>query len=274
MSETPPSQVSPGPGSPGSDVLDGASRAAAMFTPTAAMDPLERALSYPYAAPAHSYIYREGAAHPARIGSAERADRIPVLACGSNRAPAQLGRKFAGIDGAVVPVERVFLADFDSVYAAHVSGYGAIAATLQHSPGCRVELFVTWLAESLMPRMHATEGRGHFYDFVRLEGLDLESEGGDRLDAAFAYNFRGGCLNLGGAETAVAAVPAEGRRYRALDERAVQEEVRRKIEPRMAFEDFVLEAVRDPERRLAREARLGVDAIPFRWPSARVIAAA
>jgi len=243
-----------------------------MFTPPAAMDPLERALSYPYAAPAHSYLFRGGEAQRATIGPAERAGRIPVLACGSNRAPAQLARKFAGIEGAFVPVERVFRADFDSVYAAHISGYGAIAATLQHSAGCRVELFITWLAESLMPRMHATEGRGHFYDFVRLDGLDLASEGGDSFASAFAYNFRGGCLNLDGAEAALAAVPARGRRFRALDERAVQDAVRRKLEPELPFDDFVLSAVRDSAKRLAREARLCADALAFRWPSADVVA--
>jgi hypothetical protein len=172
-------------------------RAAAMVTPHAAMDPLERALSYPYAAPAHSYLFRGGEAVPAAIGASDRAGRIPVLACGSNRAPAQLKRKFAGMAGAVIAAERVFLADFDSVYAAHISGYGAIAATLQHSPGTRVELFITWLPEALMGRMHATEGRGAFYDYVRLDGLALESEGGDRFGHAYAYAFRGGCLLAG-----------------------------------------------------------------------------
>ena len=244
-----------------------------MFTPPAAMDPLERALSYPYEAPAHSYIFREGIAERAEIAAADRAGRLPVLACGSNRAPAQLARKFSGIAGVVVPVERVFLADFDSVYAAHISGYGAIAATLQHSPGCRVELFVTWLAENLMPQMHRTEGRGHFYDFVRLDGLDLEGEGSRRFESAYAYNFRGGCLNLGGSEAAIAAVTARGRRYPALTEAEVQEQVRRKIEPKAAFAEFVLAAVRDPDTRLAREDRLCADAIPFRWPAAEVIAA-
>ncbi|HEY7610239.1 MAG TPA: hypothetical protein VIF14_13475 [Alphaproteobacteria bacterium] len=247
-------------------------RAAAMVTPPAAMDPLERALSYPYSAPAHSYVFRGGVAVPAAICAADRAGRIPVLACGSNRAPAQLKRKFAAVPDALIPVERVFLADFDSVYAAHISGYGAIAATLQHCPGCSVELFITWLPESLMPRMHATEGRGTFYDYVRLEGIALAGEGGVRFDSAYAYAFRGGCLNLGGAEAAVAAVPAAGRRFRALTEEEVQAAAQAKLGESGQLADFVLAAVHDQAVRLAREARLCADAIPFAWPRSVVIA--
>jgi hypothetical protein len=246
-------------------------RAAAMITPPAAMDPLERALSYPYEAPARSYLFRNGVAAPAIIGAADRAGRIPVLACGSNRAPSQLKRKFAATPEALIPVERVFLADFDSVYAAHISGYGAIAATLQHSPGTRVELFITWLPEALMPRMHATEGRGAFYDYVRLDGVALENESGERFDRAYAYSFRGGCLNLGGAPAAVAAVPAAGRRFEALTEAEVQAEAQAKLGERGPLADFVLAAVHDQAVRRAREARLCNDAIPIAWPGLTLV---
>lgn len=247
-------------------------RAAAMVTPHAAMDPLERALSYPYEVPAHSYLFRGGEAVPAAIGPRERTGRIPLLACGSNRAPAQLARKFAALPGVVIPVERVFLADFDSVYAAHISGYGAIAATLQHSPGTRVELFITWLSEALMPRMHATEGRGAFYDYVRLDGLALESEGGERFDRAYAYAFRGGCFAIGGSPAALAAVPAEHRRFRALTQAEAQAAAQVKLGDTGRLEDFVLAAVHDQAVRLAREARLCGDALPFAWPSVAVVA--
>lgn len=247
-------------------------RAAAMVTPHAAMDPLERALSYPYEAPAHSYLFRNGEAVPAAIGPRDREGRIPVLACGSNRAPAQLARKFAAMPDAIVPVERVFLADFDSVYAAHISGYGSIAATLQHSPGTSVELFVTWLDEALMPRMHATEGRGTFYDYVRLDGIALESEAGGRFDRAYAYAFRGGCLNFGGSPAALAAVPAERRRFRALTEAEAQAAAQAKLGESGPLDAFVLAAVHDQAVRLAREARLCEGALPFSWAGTSVVA--
>jgi hypothetical protein len=246
-------------------------RAVAMVTPHAAMDPLERALSYPYEAPAHSYLFRGGEAVRAVIGASEREGRIPVLACGSNRAPAQLKGKFDKTPEALIPVERVFLADFDSVYAAHISRYGAIAATLQHCPGVRVELFITWLPEALMPRMHDTEGRGASYDYVRLDGLALESETGERFDHAYGYSFYGGCLNLDGAEAAVAAVPAQDRRLRALTEAEVQAAAQAKLGESGPLKDFVLAAVHDQGVRRMRVARLCEDALPFAWPKATVI---
>ncbi len=248
-------------------------RAGAMWTPPADMDPLERALSYPYETPAHSYLFRNGAAAAALIGAADRDGRIPVLACGSNRAPAQLARKFAEFPDAAIPVERVTLQDFDAVYAAHISGYGAIAATLQHCPGCAVELFVTWLPEQVMDRMHASEGRGIFYDYVRLDGVALVDEGGAAVAPVYAYAFRGGCLNLDGAPAAVAAVPARNRRFRALDQRAVQDAVRVKLGDPRPLPDFVLAAIADRAERLAREARLCADALPFAWTRAAVIPA-
>jgi len=243
-----------------------------MVTPRAVMDPLERALAYPYEAPAHSYLFRGGEAVQSAIGPREREGRIPVLACGSNRTPAPLKRKFAGEADAAIAVERVFLADFDSVYAAHISGYGSIAATLQHCPGTRVELFVTWLPEALMARMHATEGRGAFYDYVRLDGIALESESGERFDHAYAYAFHAGCLALGGSMAALAGVPAERRRFKALTEADVQAAAQAKLGENGPLEAFVLAAVHDQAVRLAREARLCADAIPFAWRRTTVIA--
>ena len=52
----------------------------------------------------------------------------PVLAVGSNAAPAQLERKFPlemFPDGVVIPVLRCVLPDFDVVYAPLISSYGS-----------------------------------------------------------------------------------------------------------------------------------------------------
>ena len=52
----------------------------------------------------------------------------PVLAVGSNAAPAQLARKFPPHlfpDGVVIPVLRCVLPDFDVVYAPLISSYGS-----------------------------------------------------------------------------------------------------------------------------------------------------
>lgn len=52
----------------------------------------------------------------------------PVLAVGSNAAPAQLARKFPPEmfpEGVVIPVLRCVLPDFDVVYAPLISSYGS-----------------------------------------------------------------------------------------------------------------------------------------------------
>lgn len=51
----------------------------------------------------------------------------PVLAVGSNAAPAQLARKFPAdmLPEVVIPVLRCVLPDFDVVYAPLISSYGS-----------------------------------------------------------------------------------------------------------------------------------------------------
>src|SRR3546814_20218599 len=70
---------------------------------------LRLAKGYPYAAPAGSYLYRDGASKPLE-GSLDpdlMAGRVPVIAPGSNRAPEQLHRKFGHLAGAAsaIPVQ-------------------------------------------------------------------------------------------------------------------------------------------------------------------------
>ena len=66
----------------------------------------------------------------------DREARTPVLAYGSNAAPEVLSRKLALSDQPVLVVPAR-LREFDVVYSAHISPYGAVPATLQRSPGPR-----------------------------------------------------------------------------------------------------------------------------------------
>ena len=83
------------------------------------IDPAVVALAsgYPYAFPACSYLFRDGAQHPLPAGlPALLADRVPVIACGSNRAPEQLARKFGDWPHPLaIPVLCGRLAGFDVV---------------------------------------------------------------------------------------------------------------------------------------------------------------
>ncbi|MEK9725390.1 MAG: hypothetical protein VW405_18185 [Rhodospirillaceae bacterium] len=78
---------------------------------------------------------------------------------------------------------RVALVGFDSVYSPHIASYGAIAATLQEAPGVTVTLFVTWLKEAQLVRMHETEVAAADYGFGRLGGVGVAVERGPALDA-------------------------------------------------------------------------------------------
>ncbi len=86
---------------------------------------LKRALEYPYATPDRSYLYRDGDAHELPEDGPDLTGRTPLLSYGANAAPEVLARKLA-------PVAVAARAgDFDVVYSAHVSPYGAVPATLR-----------------------------------------------------------------------------------------------------------------------------------------------
>jgi len=244
-----------------------------MFTPPSDLDPVERAMTYPYHIPDCSYLLRDGGWEPAQIGPRETAGRIPVIATGSNRSPEQLARKYADFETATIPVQRAWLGDFDVVFAAHITGYGSISANLLPSPGVRVDLSVTWLSDDQMARMHATEGRGHSYDYSALSGLALETEGGPVLDNAFAYIHRGGALTVDGALRGIAEIGAEGRSYPSWLQPQAIAEAHRRLAHDGTVEAFIHENIADRDLRFAREAVLQEDAVGFAWAQSQVVEA-
>jgi len=232
---------------------------------------LRLALAYPFPAPDHAYVYDGGAVH--RLdGAPETTGRHPVIACGSNRSPEQLHRKFGHLgNAATIPVQRAWLADFDIVYAAHITAYGSIAATLQHVAGTVVQVSVTWLSEPQLDVMHATESRGRNYDYARLDGLAIELDCGRRLDRAFAYVNRFGGLVHDGAPVGVREAAARNRPHPAMTQPEIQAAVHRRVAPERDFRAFVLENAGDAKLRQARARALQADAIPFAWPAISVI---
>ncbi|MBK1670299.1 hypothetical protein CKO28_19935 [Rhodovibrio sodomensis] len=239
---------------------------------------LEIAKGYPYDAPAQSYLFRDGRAHPlSDAGPADRSaaglwtGRWAVLGHGSNRAPGQLARKFAHFAGAAseIPVTYVWLDGYDVVYSAHVTAYGAIASNLTYAPGCRVRVALTWLTAPQLARMHETEGA---YAFGRLDGVRIQTEAGP--DAAHTdihmYLSDHGCLLHDGAPVGIESVRAEGRPHRALDQPRVQQLVRDKLARQLDVEDdldsFILHAVADPNTRMHRIRALADHAQPSHVP--------
>jgi hypothetical protein len=224
---------------------------------------LALAKSYPYDAPGGSYLFADGVA--CALTGIGYGDRVPVIAHGSNRAPEQLRRKFGA--AAWIPVTIGWLADYDVVYSAHITQYGAVASTLQHAPGARVRLSITWLNESQLARMHETEGPTN-YTFGRLNDIELRLEAGPggRCGEAFVYLGRNGCLDLDGGPIGLAATQADGRPNHARHQQEALEMVRDRHRRDMALDAMILEAVREPEWRRALVTEMKARAVAAEAP--------
>jgi hypothetical protein len=196
---------------------------------------LKRALEYPYAVPEDSYLYREGTAEELPDGL-DLGDRAPLLAYGANAAPEALAYKLASLPGEEMPVLRADLEGFDVVYSAHVSPYGAVPATLRESPGTTAPVFVVFPSPGQLELLTAYELN---YDLVTLGGVSCRLEDGTAVGELAAYRSIHGCLSVGGGEVALAAVRSAGRSLPELDEPAVLERVRARLEPELTLEEFV-----------------------------------
>jgi hypothetical protein len=224
---------------------------------------LALAKSYPYDAPGGSYLFADGVA--CALSGIGYVDRVPVIAHGSNRAPEQLRRKFG--TAAQIPVTIGWLADYDVVYSAHITQYGAVASTLQHAPGVRVRLSITWLNESQLARMHETEGPTN-YTFGRLNDIELRLEAGPggRCGEAFVYLGRNGCLDLDGGPIGLAATQADGRPHHARHQEEALALVRERHKQDMTLDAMILEAVREPEWRMALVTEMKARAVAAEAP--------
>jgi hypothetical protein len=218
------------------------------------------AKSYPFPRHDHCYVFEGGkAVRLAPDAACDTAGRTPVLAAGSNQSHEQLARKYAGHAGAI-PVWRGRLHDFDVVYAAKFTGYGSVPATFQHSPGTAVTVFVQWLTEAQLARMHETEGG---YDYDRLTGIRVALDRGGELTEAFAYSSSTGAFADDGGAVAIAEIAAEGRRFAAKSQIEILGVVRDRFAPGMALDDFIAQNLSDAALRLALARRLADEALPL-----------
>lgn len=215
-------------------------------------DVVERALGYPYRAPAEPFIQLgHQTLNPAAL-EIDRDSRTPVLAYGSNAAPRVLSRKLALSDQPVLVVPAR-LCEFDVVYSAHISPYGAVPATLQRSPGTEVRVHVIYMTDAQIGVISATEPN---YEPRLLEDIECRLEDGEELTEVSAYISRHGCLLVAGSEVALTAVAASGRALTAISEPEAMEWVRSTLCPDESLEAFVLANVTDPTLSQARTAQL------------------
>ena len=231
-------------------------------------DTLHRALSYPYKIPTNSYIVYEGE-HQELAPCAPMPDvsgRCPILAVGSNQSPEQLIRKFNGSNLGPIPVIRARLKDFDIVYSPHVASYGSIPATLRHSPGTRVTLFVNWLTPAQVVRMHETEIPAGNYHFGELDAIELQLDFGPAMTSAYVYSSRRGSLTRDGFPVALAAVRAENRIWPSLSQEGIQNHARDITAAGQPLEAFIRVAIEDVSARQERTRALMSDGLPFNYP--------
>lgn len=233
---------------------------------------LALARSYPFAAPGGCYLFRAGAPHPLAPDPGAFDGRVPVIAHGSNRSPDQLRRKYGR--SAEIPVTRAWLSDYDVVYSAHLTRYGAVAANLQHSPGTRAQVHVTWLDEGQLARMHETELGGEIYVYGRMDGIELALDSGPAatVETAFVYLSTRGCLLDGVGPIGLAEVAAEARAHGALHQADAQALVRDRHRPGADLDALILEVIRRPATRRALIEEMGAGAVPLAAPHFRQLA--
>lgn len=225
-------------------------------------DPVAHAKTYPFPVPGRSYVFRNGEPHDLDDHGFDRTGRTPVLAAGSNQSHEQLARKYSVLPGHVeIPIQRGLLDDFDSVYAAHLAGYGSVPSTFHPSPGTRVTTYVLWLDDAQLNRMHETE-RNYTYD--RLDGIRVEiDDAGETLERAYAYTAVVGCVNVDGAPVALAEISAEGRTLRAMSQPEMLDHVRGRLDPEADLSAFIRAHVEDEALRRERTAVLSSDSLPL-----------
>ena len=226
---------------------------------------LIRAVGYPYDITAHSFTFIDGEALPFDI--AHTVGRRPVIGYGSNQSPLRLRQKYGTVH-APIPVQRAWLDDHDVVYSAHFSSYGSLPAALRYVSGTRVAVAVTWLSDAELEVMHPTEIDS--YNFARLEGLALALDGGDVLDAAWAYLSFRGHVGDDAQPFALAEIAAEGRQLAALSQRDALALMRDRIAPGEDLAAFVRAHIDDPEIREARVRHLQAAAHPVAHASHKV----
>lgn len=226
------------------------------------IDPVAHAKSYPFPVPGRSYVFRNGQPHDLDDHGFDRAGRTPVLAAGSNQSHEQLARKYSVLPGHVeIPIQRGMLHDFDSVYAAHLAGYGSVPSTFHPSPGTRVTTYVLWLDDAQLNRMHETE-RNYTYD--RLDNIRVDiPDAPESFDRAFAYTAIVGCVNVDGAPVALAEISAEARTLTAMSQVEMLDHVRARLAPDQDLEAFVRAHIEDEAVRRERSLALAANSLPL-----------
>ena len=123
-----------------------------------ASSPIDDPLSYPGLIPPFSYVLTgpRSLVRVTSVSALPMAGRRPVIAVGSNAAPAQLARKLFASLGSGVPVLRAFAAGLRVLPSAHMGIHGYLASAPLIGPG-EAPVFITFLDSEQLVRLDETE---------------------------------------------------------------------------------------------------------------------
>ena len=251
-----------------------------------AIELVTTALDYPFPREDHSFLFVDGERLAmddysadgldkvlAQFGAVAMAERTAVLAYGANAAPIRLKRKFASqLSGVIFPVIEARLHNFDIVYASHFSSYGALPATPIPSLGTAVDVAVTYLDRDQLLRMHETELLHQSYVFGRLGGIRLVLDTIGLLDSVHSYWSRHGSFTSGCGPLALKAIDAEGRRFKAVTQDAVQRLARDYLAPGCDLNKFIAETASELVICRKRSMALSQVARPFDYSQCEILA--
>ena len=221
--------------------------------------PIQHAKAYPFDIPQSSYILDAQGWRPLE-GVPQIKGRHAVIASGSNASPDRLQTKYADhadLLDAGIPVVRAQLHDFP--------------ATLAFAPGAVADVFITWLTDAQLERMHQTEAVGVNYDYVKLSGIHLLCESGAGLTAAHAYISKRGCLNKSGKPVPLAALATAGRQWRPMSQEQALDFARTQTAPHEDADTFIRQLIDIANVRAERSAKLSQGALPHGWPGVTVV---
>jgi hypothetical protein len=215
-----------------------------------------RARNYPYDRAAHSFVFDSGEILPLPENVEQSlTGKHPVLAFGSNAAPEQLQRKYLDWPEVRFVVSKATLRNYDVVYSAHLTSYGAVPATLAPSPGTMLQTWITWLDDEQLAHMHTTEmgaggGADVNYAYGHLQNVALSIEDIEQpVTAVGVYLSNYGAIALADGPLAFTRIKAIDRTFEARDKISVLEEVRARLAPDLNLEEFIVAIVEEPARR-------------------------
>ena len=209
--------------------------------------------------------------NPASLG----VPRVPVLASGSNASPTRLREKFGSNSGqTLIPVVKHQVADMVPVFSAKFASYGSMTATLQYAPGCLSQMFVTYLSEPQLFRMHTTEALGDEYHFTRIENVQLVSENGARTRGPiYAYLSIKEVFQVNNLQFTLSEFKtnAPDTRFAPNSQEAVLKIAWNLLESSKKFDTFIYENIVDIDIRHQRNAQLSFHSVPFANTSVKVM---